>query len=289
MYITPCWTCYSYSHSTADCHVKNKKICSTCGSAGHDFLSCTSTAAPTCINCKSDHHTLAAKCPVRKDILSKKLKEETKNSSGTSPTYAAIAKIQSTTSKILQATQQSSPRILQASTQPSSTVITPPTCDVTKIHYCLLYAHMQNMAVPGSFNSTINELFALNNLPSFTFPASPPSEEILKFTKNLIANSSAEVPSTPPTSDVNPTTTNEKPPPPPPLTESNQSEALPPETSSNSSTEVENEATPPSSTPPPPSLLHHRLFYLAHVDYLEHHALNIKDSYSTPRGYTLQA
>nr|XP_053630873.1 mucin-7-like isoform X1 [Cherax quadricarinatus] len=170
-----------------------------------------------------------------------------KKPTSNTPTYAAIAKIQANTTKLL-----------QASTQPASTIITPPTCDVTKIYYCLLYAHMQNMAVPGSFNSTINELFALNNMPSFTFPASPPSEEILKFTKNLIAKSSAEVPSTPPTSDVTPAMTNEKPPPPPPLTESNQSEALPPETSSNSSTEVENEATPPSSTPPPPSLLSSR-------------------------------
>ncbi|XP_069937649.1 uncharacterized protein [Cherax quadricarinatus] len=50
-HITPCWTCYSYNHSTTDCHVKNK-ICSTCGSEGHDLRSCTTTSAPTCINCK---------------------------------------------------------------------------------------------------------------------------------------------------------------------------------------------------------------------------------------------
>nr|XP_053639240.1 uncharacterized protein LOC128693514 [Cherax quadricarinatus] len=178
-YITPCWTCYSYSHSTADCHVKNKKICSTCGSAGHDFRSCTSTAAPTCSNCKSDHHTLAAKCPVRKDILSKKLKEETKKPSGTSPTYAAIAKIQSTTSKILQATQQSSPPPL--TTQP------PPDDISTKFYYCMMFAHMQNAAKPGSFNTTINELLALNNMPSFNFPASPPSAEILKIIPKIVS------------------------------------------------------------------------------------------------------
>nr|XP_053645298.1 uncharacterized protein LOC128697552 [Cherax quadricarinatus]XP_053645299.1 uncharacterized protein LOC128697552 [Cherax quadricarinatus]XP_053645300.1 uncharacterized protein LOC128697552 [Cherax quadricarinatus]XP_053645301.1 uncharacterized protein LOC128697552 [Cherax quadricarinatus]XP_053645302.1 uncharacterized protein LOC128697552 [Cherax quadricarinatus] len=153
-----------------------------------------------------------------------------KKPTSNTPTYAAIAKIQATTTKLL-----------QASTQSASTIITPPTCDVTKIHYCLLYAHIQNMAVPGSFNSTINELFALNNIPAFIFPASPPSEEILKFTKDLINTSTPAAPTPPTTSDVTPTTSNEKFPSSPLLKETDQSEAFPPETSSHLSIEDEDE------------------------------------------------
>ncbi|XP_069952041.1 mucin-5B-like [Cherax quadricarinatus] len=56
-----------------------------------------------------------------------------------------------------------------------------------------MYAHVQNIAEPGSFNSTINELFKLNNIPGFTFPASPPSNEIIKSTAN-VANITAATP-----------------------------------------------------------------------------------------------
>nr|XP_053645245.1 uncharacterized protein LOC128697520 [Cherax quadricarinatus] len=238
-YIQHCWNCY-YLHTTKACPVKDKKFCTTCGSEGHAFSSCTAAAPtqPACLNCKSnDHHTLAAKCRTRKDIM-KKQDATKKKSTNNTPTYAAIAKLQADTTKLLQAT-----------TQPASTTITPPTCDVTKIHYCLLYAHMQNMAVPGSFNSMV-ELFALNNMPSFTFPALPPSEEILKFTKDLVTTSNVADPTPPSTSDVTPTTSNEKPSPPPLLIETDQSEASSPETSSYLSTEDDNEYSLSPSTIP---------------------------------------
>ncbi|KAK8747075.1 hypothetical protein OTU49_016977, partial [Cherax quadricarinatus] len=103
-YISHCWTCYSYKHTTKDCPVKDKKFCSKCGNDGHDFRSCTITTAPSCLNCKGNHHTLAAKCPLRKEIIVKKTKV-LKNTSN-SPTYAAMTKPQTDTTKTLHANLQ---------------------------------------------------------------------------------------------------------------------------------------------------------------------------------------
>ncbi|XP_069938176.1 uncharacterized protein [Cherax quadricarinatus] len=177
-HVSPCWNCYSYQHSTKDCPIKDKKFCSTCGKEGHNFKACTTTnATPTCLNCKGTHHTLAAKCPLRKEVMSKKIKEETKKNSPKSPTYTAISKLQSDTTRILQATQQSS--------LSSNSLSALPDAAPSKVLYCMMYAHLANAANPGTFNTTINELFRLNNMPSFNFPDSPTSQDFLKIIPNI--------------------------------------------------------------------------------------------------------
>lgn len=58
--------------------------------------------------------------------------------------------------------------------------------DCIKSILCIIYAHIENIAKPGSFNTTINEVFKLNNIPELTFPTYPPSLEILdSISKNL--------------------------------------------------------------------------------------------------------
>lgn len=70
--ITPCWTCYGYSHQTKDCPAKETKVCSECASPDHTFRECTNRENPKCVNCGGGHRTLAAQCPVRRDLIKKR-------------------------------------------------------------------------------------------------------------------------------------------------------------------------------------------------------------------------
>ena len=44
----------------------------------------------------------------------------------------------------------------------------------------ILYAHVMNLANPGTFNREMNELLKMNNLPPMNFPANPDSSAALK-------------------------------------------------------------------------------------------------------------
>nr|XP_053643958.1 uncharacterized protein LOC128696658 [Cherax quadricarinatus] len=93
----------------------------------------------------------------------------------------------------------------------------------------------------------------MNNMPTFVFLASPPSADILKFTKDLVATSASTSPVTPPplpTRDVTPTTPNETPILPSLPKETHQSETFLPPATSSSSIEADVESSPPSSSPP---------------------------------------
>ena len=66
--LTPCYNCNEYDHKTQSCPKEKKIICANCGQTGHHQNICTSESSK-CINCGGTHKTLAAVCPVRKDLI----------------------------------------------------------------------------------------------------------------------------------------------------------------------------------------------------------------------------
>ena len=66
--LTPCYNCYEYDHKTQNCPKEKQIICANCGQTGHHQNICISESSK-CINCGGTHKTLAAVCPVRKDLI----------------------------------------------------------------------------------------------------------------------------------------------------------------------------------------------------------------------------
>ena len=94
--LTPCWVCYKYTHSVKDCPEKDIKKCSECAAVGHTFKECQEKTNLKCLNCDGPHRTLAAICPIRKEMI-KQIREERKNNrkqfETENKTYCAIAKL----------------------------------------------------------------------------------------------------------------------------------------------------------------------------------------------------
>ena len=73
--IVPCYRCYRYDHQRKNCSkTSDYQICSNCSKEGHTYEHCTSNIV-RCINCKGSHRTLAARCPMRKEIVRNKIRE----------------------------------------------------------------------------------------------------------------------------------------------------------------------------------------------------------------------
>ena len=50
VYLTPCYKCYKYSHTTDNCPTPDNIICSECASKDHNYKECTSDRKK-CVNC----------------------------------------------------------------------------------------------------------------------------------------------------------------------------------------------------------------------------------------------
>ena len=73
--IIPCYRCYQYDHQKKNCaKPADYQICSNCSEVGHNYDQCNNTFVG-CINCQGDHRTLATRCPIRKEIVTNKIKE----------------------------------------------------------------------------------------------------------------------------------------------------------------------------------------------------------------------
>ncbi|MPC23854.1 hypothetical protein E2C01_016921 [Portunus trituberculatus] len=132
---------------------KEYTVCSECGSHEYTWKNCTNDTKK-CINCSGPHRTLANKCPRRKEIKDHKRKERK-----TPVSYNQALK--GNTSTLPNAADW-----LKKET--ASTILT-----------CIIYAHINNLAIPGSYNSKLNKVFRLNNIPPIILPDNPPSKEIL--------------------------------------------------------------------------------------------------------------
>ena len=82
-----------------------------------------------------------------------------------------------------QATQQQPLTISQVSTSSNDETF-------TKIFTCIIHAHMQNIANPGTYEDELNKTLKLNKLPGIKIPTNPDSQKIIKnisFTKSNLA------------------------------------------------------------------------------------------------------
>lgn len=162
--ITPCWRCYKYDHNFRDCTVTEVR-CSECAESGHMFRDCKNRSQPKCLNCGGQHRTLAAACPIRKDIIKKKREESNKKKGQeVDKTYAAVTKL-----------HQAIPQMVERKTK---SVINLNKAKSFQVLVITIHAHLANMARPGSFGKTVRELLKLNNLPDVILPDDAPSFEI---------------------------------------------------------------------------------------------------------------
>ena len=72
--LAPCFYCFRYDHKTQNCTKPKQTLCSFCASKDHNHNNCKANS-PKCLNCGGNHKTLAASCPVRKDLIKNRAKE----------------------------------------------------------------------------------------------------------------------------------------------------------------------------------------------------------------------
>ena len=172
--LTPCYNCYSYDHKTQSCEINKQSICAFCAkTAGHTQNNCTETT-PKCINCEGKHKTLALVCPVRKRLIKERSKDGRERSRSRSRarhvTYADLV-----TPKQQQQQQQQY-------FSPPTNVDGQNTRDlVAKIITSITFAHYIETLKPGSFQSTMDDMFKENDLPKVNFPTSLIGNEFRNF------------------------------------------------------------------------------------------------------------
>lgn len=162
--ILTCMRCYQLeSHTTNNCPMpKEHKVCSECGGKTHTWRECKE-ATKKCLNCEGQHRTLAYKCPKRKEIIDKKRKETKTNMTYSQVTKNTANKANNNANII---TETITDDILNKDT-------------ASKILTCIIHSHIINMANPGTYNTEINKVFKLNNLPHINLPENPPSKQVL--------------------------------------------------------------------------------------------------------------
>lgn len=172
--ITPCWICYQYNHNVKDCPDKDNQLtlCSECSGRDHTFKTCTNKDKPKCLNCDGQHRTLAAACPIRKELIRQKRqekKEAKQNFVKENKTYCEVTKL---SQKLPQVIQQNQPQ------QQEKTILNLTSDISVKLMGIIIQAHLVNIARPGTFGRVVKELLVNNNLPSINMPDDSPSAEI---------------------------------------------------------------------------------------------------------------
>ncbi len=159
--IKSCMKCYKLEdHSTKECpEDKDFKICSECSLIGHVWHQCKAKTKK-CVNCGDEHSTLAMRCPKRKEIIKTKRKQERDRNS---TTYVNVTKTNTTTNMY----------------KPATTT----TEDMLRINTCILHAHYRNIENPGTYETELNKVLTLNNLPTIRIPENPDSHKILNIPK----------------------------------------------------------------------------------------------------------
>ena len=151
--IDTCYNCYSYEHKTRDCDKEVMIICTNCSQVGHKYNNCKEP--PQCINCKQAHKTLAAKCPIRKELIKEKVKKIKDNEKKKTSTYADATKKQSETS---------------TGQLDLTSKLKIPENAITTILSAIVISNMEEATQPGSFQKTMDSMYALNGLQKVKFP-----------------------------------------------------------------------------------------------------------------------
>ena len=167
--LTPCFNCYKYNHLTKDCTLEKQTICSICAERDHTQDGCSND--PKCINCSGQHRTLAAACPIRKQLIKEKSKQirqrrrSQSRSAARQRTYAEAAK------KAPPPQQQQ---------QPTYAFPKVPENFASIIVSSIAYAHFMEAIQPGTFQKHIDEMYELNGIPKVKFPYNINTEGVFK-------------------------------------------------------------------------------------------------------------
>ena len=144
--VTPCLRCYKYDHHIKQCTAPvTYKVCSECAETGHRYSECRSVQKK-CLNCGQNHKTLAFKCPIRKDIVKKKLNER-KGKTQRVPEPDLRKAIESQIREDL------------------------PDNYLTVIASAVTLADMREQECPGTFQYVMDEMYRANNLPKVKIPS----------------------------------------------------------------------------------------------------------------------
>lgn len=165
-----CFKCYALEdHTTKDCQAQ-EIMCSECGETGHKWNDCTNQNK-ACLNCMRSkkehiyHRTLAMACPIRKELIKNKLEtDEQEKQRKQNLTLAQVVK---------QATNE-------AKTPINTTHIRLSEEKHTKILISIMHAHVANISKPGTYQTELNNMLKMNNLPQMWFPENPESGKLLQ-------------------------------------------------------------------------------------------------------------
>ena len=145
--ITPCLKCYKYDHVTKKCKThEGYKICSECSKQGHRYNDCPSQIKK-CLNCGQPHKTLAFKCPVRKELVKKRLSELKQKKQDKIPETEVRAAIAKQIQDDLPANY------------------------LTIIASAITLANIREQECPGVFQYITEEMYRANGLPVIKYPA----------------------------------------------------------------------------------------------------------------------
>ena len=157
-----CSKCYSYEHHKNDCNKGDIRWCANCADKNHTFRDCKSNKLK-CLNCGGEHHTLAMRCPRRKEIIRNKSKNvrERLNTLRQTNTESYARKVVEGTQKISVNPTGGIPGMLNSFiTEKKVTAI------VSSIWYATVKANGNGKA----FKAYAEKMFKLNGLEEVIFP-----------------------------------------------------------------------------------------------------------------------
>ena len=191
--LTPCYNCYGYDHKTQSCPKDKQILCANCGQTGHHQNVCSSEN-PKCVNCNGPHKTLAAVCPVRKDLIKsrgKQVRDRSRSRSMARATYASsITNNVSNNNNAPNVNVKFPQQQQQQSFIPPSAMDTKNTQDlVAKILTSIVAAHYAESQQPGTFQETVDAMLVANNLPKVNFP----QQIVTKTFNNLLHQSKDDI------------------------------------------------------------------------------------------------
>ena len=177
--ITPCYNCYRYDHKTSDCKKEKQTLCAFCAGDGHHQQNCTATE-PKCLNCNQKRRTLAAACPIRRELIKKKGKELRERSRSRSRNRGM------TNSNVIVGSNIRNRQQHQFSGSPINNTETKEL--ITKIVTSITFAHYMEAFQSGSFQRNMDEMFRLNGLLRVIFPENIVTEGIKDLYRDTMQN-----------------------------------------------------------------------------------------------------
>ena len=178
--LTPCYNCFEYEHLTKDCQKEKQIICTNCSETDHNQENCNKT--PKCINCKGQHRTLAAVCPIRKNIIkekSKAIRQRARSQSRSVSRHRSASNQRATyAEKAKSGKQQQQPQ--QQMQMPPNMFANLPENAPAVIMSAIAYSHFMESMHPGTFQRNMDEIYKLNGIPLVKFPSQINTEGIFE-------------------------------------------------------------------------------------------------------------